>query len=378
MINRTLICSLVMVHLLFVGGCSSSDEPDDKTTTTKTELTLSEKIESIDTYVSQLHAQELFNGAVLLAKAGEPLLMEVYGYTDASKEQLLTVNSSFRLASVSKQFTTMAIMILQERGLLNYSDLISVHIPELDYPGVTVEHLMLHTSGIQDYIGFPESYITEQGAAFMTMPVFFDILKLHPLKAEFSPGTAWEYSNTGYILLAEVVARVSGISFEEFIHQEISVPLEMADTGVWNLLTNPDSDRLPNRTTGISGGQNVSMTYFDGIAGDGALFSSISDMLKWDRALANNRLVSAETKQRAFTPGILSDGTATGYGYGWGIETLGEQKVVAHSGSWLGARAYIRRNLATGSVMVVLDSSRTTELGEIVDKISSTLADEAF
>ena len=374
--NSVIVLCLVQFYGCGSGSSNSANDSDDSVDITV--LTLAEKIEVIDSYLQDLNAQERFNGAVLLAKEGEPALMKTYGYADTSKNNLLTIDSSFRLASVSKQFTTMAIMILKERGLLNFSDSISQHLPELNDTNITIEHLMHHTSGIQDYTYFPKTYITEQGAEFMTMPVFFEIIKDHPLNREFEPGSQWKYSNTGYILLAEIVARASGLSFADFIHLEISLPLEMYDTDVFNLLSDRNDGRLLNRTVGTKDNLYVSMSFLDGIAGDGAIFSSIADFLKWDQALTNNTLITAETKSQAFTAAVLNDGSNTDYGYAWFMRTTGNNQYVSHSGGWLSARTYIRRNLTTGAVMVILDNSQTEDISTIFDKITTTLEGEGF
>jgi CubicO group peptidase (beta-lactamase class C family) len=377
--KKFIVRGIVMFCISQIFGCGS-DNSDDLNVDTVVDkaLSVTEKVQVIDSYLNALNVQERFNGAVLLAQKGEPIMMKTFGYTNATKDSLLTINSSFRLASVSKQFTTMAIMILKERGLLNFSDIISQHLPEFDDTNITIEHLMHHTSGIQDYTYFPKVYITEQGADFMTMPVFFEIIQDHPLNREFEPGSQWKYSNTGYILLAEIVARVSGASFAEFVHQEISLPLGMYDTDVFNLLSDPDDGRLLNRTVGINGDQNVTMTFLDGISGDGAVFSSIADFLIWDQALTNDKLITAETKLQAFTSGVLNDGSSTDYGYGWFMSTTGSNQYVSHSGGWLSARTYIRRNLTTGAVIVILDSSQSGDLSSIFDKITTTLEGEGF
>ena len=128
-------------------------------------------------------------------------------------------------------------MILKERGLLNFTDIISQHLPELEYHNITIEHLMHHTAGIQNYTNFPENYVAEQGADFMPMSVFFEIIEDYPLTIQFEPGSRWNYSNSSYILLAEIVSRTSGLSFADFIHYEFSMPLGMNNRSVFNLLS---------------------------------------------------------------------------------------------------------------------------------------------
>lgn len=384
-ITKSLLNSMLLASSLTLVACGGSNstapaEPTPTPTPTPepTPTTLSEKLVVIDDYLADMQSQGDFNGAVLIAKQGEPLLINTYGFTDVTKTTALTTDSSFRLASMSKQFTTMAVMILQERGLLDYDDLVSQHINELTYDDITIEHLMHHTSGIQDYTFFPESYITEQGAEYMTMPVFFDIIAEHPLNREFTPASQWRYSNTGYILLAEIVERVSGQGFEDFMHDEIFTPLNMGDSDVYNWLSDSQSGRLANRTQGFWGTTPAELTHLDGIAGDGAVFASIADILKWDEALRDNTLVTEQTKLRAFTPAVVSDGTPTNYGYGWSVFTDDGVDYVSHGGSWLGARTMIIRNLTSGGLIVLLDSSSTTKQGEMLQFISSILVDEGI
>jgi CubicO group peptidase (beta-lactamase class C family) len=369
---------LILASCLLLGACGGSSSTTEPVVIDQVPViaSLSEKLQAVDNYLADMQAQGDFNGAILIAKQGEPLLINTHGFTDVTKSSALTNDSSFRLASVSKQFTALAVMILQERGLLNFSDLVSHHIHELDYNNITIENLLHHTSGIQDYTFFPKSYVTEQSASFMTMPVFFNIVAKHPLNQEFIPQSQWSYSNTGYILLAEIVERVSGQRFEDFMHDEIFAPLGMTNSDVWNLLSDTQSERLPNRTQGTIGTQAATPSHLDGIAGDGAVFASITDFLKWDRALTDNTLVSEQSKQLAFTPATLSDGSQTNYGYGW---FLGSNKeYVSHSGGWLGARTLIVRNISTGSLIVLLDSSATTKFSEIIEFIEEQLADEGF
>ncbi|MEH6591641.1 MAG: serine hydrolase domain-containing protein [Halioglobus sp.] len=325
---------------------------------------MEERLNIVDAFLQRMNEEDRFNGAILVGLNGEPLLLKSYGYSDVSRTELLSVNSSFRLASVSKQFTATAIMILEERDMLAFSDLLSDHVPEFDYPGVTIEHLLHHTSGIQDlYNAWPYKYIRDQNAEFMSPEVFYQIAAAHPLESEFDPGSQFRYSNTGYVLLAEIVSRISGQTFENFLHDEVFSPLEMNDTDVFNHLSDPNSARLPNRAKGFSRAFDIDydISPWDGAAGDGAVFSSVADFIKWDQALRENTLVSVESQQRAFTSGVLNDGSQTGYGYGWFVD-LGSENSVSHSGGWLAARTWIHRDLAKNLVFVLLENSDNGDL----------------
>jgi CubicO group peptidase (beta-lactamase class C family) len=336
---------------------------------------LEEKLVVVDAFLQRMHEEDQFNGAILVGVSGEPLLMESYGYSDATRTEPLSINSSFRLASVSKQFTATAIMILEERDLLAFSDPLSDYVPEFEYPGVTIEHLLHHTSGIQDYTHWRFPYIAEQDAEFMSPEVFYQIAAAHPLENEFDPGTQYRFSNTGYILLAEIVSRVSGQTFEDFLHDEIFVPLEMNDSDVYNYLSDPEDGRLPNRAKSFAGELNFDISILDGMAGDGAVYSSVADFLKWDRALRENTLVSAESQQRAFTSGVLNDGSQLGYGYGWGVYT-GSKNIVVHNGGWLAGTTWIHRDLDQGLIFVLLDNFTNFEFLDEVVYIEQLLLEE--
>lgn len=383
-ISTVKLCKpLVLAVTLVLSGCGGSGGSQTSVTPTPVvdvEQTLEQKLQSVDDYFAQLQQSGEFNGAVLLARDGEVLLMNSYGFTDVSKTQTLTNQSSFRLASVSKQFTTMAVMILEQQNLLGFDDLITKHLSELpaSYENITIEHLMHHTSGIEDYTSFPENYVTELGAEFMDMAVFFKIIEQHPLQHEFAPGEQFSYSNSGYIMLAEIVARVSGQSFEDFMHNAIFEPLQMNNSDVWNLLSDPNSSRLPNRTESFIGETGLPHSYLDGIAGDGGVFASIEDLLKWDQALYSEQLVSQQLIKKAFTPATLNNGSTSDYGYGWIVDQQDNNQYVMHSGGWLGARTMLIRNLTNKTLLVILDSSSTTKIGASIDFINNALEGEGF
>ena len=168
-----------------------------------------QKVAKIDSVLNFYHEQGIFNGTVLVAEAGKVIYQKGFGYANMDTKETLEPKSVFRLASVSKQFTAMCIMMLEEQNKLNYDDDIQKYLPELKYEGVTIRHLLWHTSGIPNYFKFMSEHYSDD-EWYVNDDVLRIMAKHHPEK-EFEPGEKYEYSNTGYLLLASIVERVSGV-----------------------------------------------------------------------------------------------------------------------------------------------------------------------
>ncbi|MEL7163293.1 MAG: serine hydrolase domain-containing protein, partial [Bacteroidota bacterium] len=183
------------------------------------------------------------------------------------------------------------------------------------------------------------------------------------------PGTAFAYSNTNYVLLAGIIEATSGKSFEAFLREELFTPLEMPNTRVWNLVSGEKT--FPNKTGGFgrfAGRIKVlKPDFLDGVAGDGAVFSSIEDFLIWDRFWTGNELISDDLLQQAFVPGQLQGNETSKYGFGWALE----EGYHWHNGSWLGAMTHIARNPERGTLLVILDNSQNIRLGDIAREVES-------
>lgn len=317
-----------------------------------------------DTWLSGLHAKAQFNGGVLVAKKGEPIFLEFYGTADLEGKVPLTRHSAFRLASVSKPFTAMAILRLAETGDLCLDDPITRLLPELPWDEVTIRHLLQHTGDLPDYLDIPET-----GFSVETPLTFEDVLHhLGTQHATFSPrpGREYSYSNTGYVLLATIVQRASQKPFHQAMNELIFLPLGMADSQVWHLdCAAPDRS---NRVEGFSFGKPAVPGWQDGIAGDGGVFVSLNDFLKWDRALARGTLISGELWAEALTPPTLPEGNTSDYGYGWVIEGPDHHW---HNGAWLAAATFVSRFPDEDALVVVLDNNAN---GFRVERIAGTLA----
>ena len=349
----------------------------------------------IDKWLKDLSLKRKFNGAILIALDGKSDLIGTYGFSDVARTKPLTKQSSFRLASVSKQFTAMGIMILKEQGKLNYDNYVRDYLNAFPYPDITIRHLLTHTSGLPDYEKlvlrlknkastkyFFRTGQSRENIIYKGDPSEFknlhDILAMQDIlnlvieysdERKFSAGEKFNYSNTGYVLLAYIIERVTGQTFENFLDQEIFNPLRMKNSSVWNL--NTISGKMNDRVYGTNKEKLNDFTWMDGIAGDGAVFVSIEDFLKWDIALTNNFLVSDSTFQDAITPFITTNGDTSFYGFGWALSH--DDYSIDHAGGWVGALTYIYRNPENGVLFVLLDSSTNKDFKKIRESILEIL-----
>ncbi|WP_299114232.1 serine hydrolase [uncultured Winogradskyella sp.] len=333
--------------------------------------TFSQSLQSkrLDSLFSSLYAKKSFNGNVLVAEKGEVIFKKSYGYADESTRRKINNETIFELASVSKQFTAMGIVILQKAGKLEYNDRISKYIPELDFYGdVTVRNLLNHTGGLPDYMGLFEKKWDK--SKFATNEDIIKLFAKHKPKANFQPGDKFEYSNTGYALLASIIERASGKSFTNHLASTIFKPLGMNNTFVYrsryetreidNYALGYISDKSGNKVRPDSYGKEFYFYYLDGIVGDGMVNSTLDDLLKWDRALYTDKLVNAEDKALIFSSAETKDGKGSGYGFGWGVSTSDAYgKTVSHSGSWAGNLTYIERQLDNDKTFIILQNNST-------------------
>ncbi len=312
------------------------------------------KIARIDSVLTYLNQRELFNGTILIGEKGKVLYKKAFGIANPATGEALTTASSFNLASVSKQFYAMMIMILKERGKLNYDDAVQKHVPNFPYPTITIRHLLNQTSGLPEYFDIAVGRMTLLDT--LTNAMMMKILAERKPSLVFQPGERWEYCNTNYTTIGSIVELVSGMSADKFFQESIARPLKMNDSYVYQLkLKSFPKSRVFGLQ--IEGGKAVSndLIPFDGIVGDGNVYSSVEDLYKWDQALYTEKLVKKATFQEAITPGKLNNGTSTTYGFGWSVEESG--KIVSHSGGWVGFRTLIVRYLERNQTVIILDNS---------------------
>ncbi len=329
-----------------------------------------EQAAKIASFVSALHERGQFNGAALVAAQGSIIYRGALGKANFQTNADLTPETPFCLASVTKQFTAMAIMILAEQGKLDYDDPVSKYVREFARSErtnkITVRQLLTHTSGIPDFgdLGVDDSLLTPQG-----------LIEILLQKASlFSPaGLRYRYSNPAYALLAIVVERVSGESFGDFLEQKIFKPLEMSKTFVYD---NPVK-RNQRAATGYNQFGQDDDVQATSIPGDGGIYSTVDDLFKWDQALYTDKLVSQRALAAAFSPGKVEEGTST-YGFGWNVGESSGGKYVWHTGSTAGFRAFIERRLAERVTVILLTNKGNSKRTEINDAILNILAGKPY
>lgn len=292
---------------------------------------------------------------ILVARNGEVLLELARGSADIDARFPLTINTRFRIGSVSKEFTAAAVLKLQEDGKLSVQDRLSRFIP--DWPRadqITLYHLLTHTSGIHDYTKQPD--FADHVDQSVTLDRLIEEIEASP--PDFDPGTKFLYSNSGYVLLAHVIEQASGASYDSFLQATFFTPLGMHDTGVY-----PASGALPRAAIGYRNEDGshprAPIWHTTKLTGAGSLYSTVRDLFRWNEALFDGHVLSAASLQAAFTVGVLAgDDPAhpeeTGYGLGWIIDTLRGQREIGHGGEFDGFGSYLLRLPEQRLTVVVL------------------------
>lgn len=324
----------------------------------------------LDSFMKAQETVRSFNGNVLVAKAGKIVYQQSFGYRNYATGELLDSNSVFELASVSKQFTAMGILLLKEKGKLKLSDSLRKFFPELPYTNITIRQLLTHTSGVPDY----EQAMRENGdhnkVAFNGDVISY--LKDHKIPINFKPGAKWEYSNTGYVMLASVIEKVSGQSFKEYMDANIFKRLHMDRSRIYNTRRSANevipgyaygfvySDSLQRYILPDSLSEFDFVRYLDGIQGDGTVNSTCGDLLKWDRALKNHTLLSAATQKEMLSPQATEDTLSkVYYGYGVAISRNELGNYIMHSGGWPGYATALFRYPDDDLTIVVLSNNES-------------------
>ncbi len=305
--------------------------------------------------------------AVIVVKDGKVIFRKGYGLANLELGVKIEPDMIFRIGSITKQFTAIAILMLAEQGKLSLEDEIIKFLPDYPTQGhrITIEHLLTHTSGIKSYTGLPEW--RPQWRKDVSIKELIDVFKDKPM--EFAPGEKWNYNNSAYVLLGAIIEKISGQSYAEFLEKNIFAPLGMKSTFY------DDTARvIARRAAGYSKGKDgyvncdyLSMTWPHAA---GALVSTVDDLALWDAALYTEKLVKSVSLKRAWTPYTLKSGKPTKYGYGWGMLSLAGRRAIEHGGGINGFTCDAVR-LPDDRVYVAILTNRDSGTGDLGHRIAS-------
>ena len=351
----------------------------------ETSLTNS-KVKQYAEFISDMKSKGFMTGNILVYENGEIIFQSSDGLRSIDPIDSLTLNSQFRLASVSKQFTGVAIMKLKQSGNLDYDQKVNTILTDFPHDNITIKHLLHHTSGLADYIEIiKENFVPQDSTKRYILgnnkilDIFYDT---NP-KLNFQPGEEWEYSNTGYMVLASIIEKVSKQHFRDFLKENIFEPLGMSNTTLYNYQEGNDPN-IPNRVFGYQKTLNQKdyklndYHIVNDVRGDGGIYSTLNDLYKWNTALVNYKVLPKEYLDEAWSWGTLNNGEKTRYGFGWILEDKSKPKTVFHSGGWVGFSTYLFNEIETKSGYIVLTNNSTRVVSDIIDAIDSIRADVPY
>jgi CubicO group peptidase (beta-lactamase class C family) len=339
--------------------------------------------QNIAAIVDSFVRADQFSGVVLFADKGRVVLEKAYGYRDFADKTALKKSDIFELASVSKQFTAMVIMLLQEKGKLSFDDSVSQYL-NIPYKGITIRHLLNHTSGLPDYQSIMDQYWDKSKVAG-NADILYYLNKYQP-PILFEPGSKYDYSNTGYVLLASIAEKASGIDFIEFCRKEIFKKLGMKDTDIRTLEEKRSIKNfalghilVPEKQAFIRADSFPSSNYTIWLGnrkGPGRISATAADLLKWDQALYSQQLIKQTTLDEAFSPTKLINGSLSNYGFGWDIKTdRAGNKYVSHNGDNPGYKTQIVRHLHNKKTLIVLCNNAINNFEIMISQLENLLID---
>jgi CubicO group peptidase (beta-lactamase class C family) len=339
-----------------------------------------DKAKQIEQLLSKYNEYGQFNGSALVAENGKIIFKKGFGSANFEWNIPNQPDTKFRLGSISKQFTAFLIVKLAEEGKLKLDVPITTYLP--DYPKetgdkITIHNLLTHTSGIPNYTSVP-NFMREKARNPYSPADFIKTFNTLPL--EFTPGSKFNYSNSGYFLLGYIIEKISGKTYEQYLQETILTPLKMANTGY-----DHSNIILKNRAAGYEkeGKKLSNAAYLDMSIpyAAGSLYSTVEDLYLWDQSLYTNQLLSEKSIESLFKPYIASGGAF--YGYGWFVEETdngakGKLKTVGHGGGINGFNTIISRDLTDKNLIVLLNNTGGTVLGEMTDEIHNILYNKPF
>ena len=302
----------------------------------------------------QMLANKIPGVSLAILRKGKIILLKSYGFANVEHQVPVKPDTVFQSGSIGKQFTAAAVMLLVQDNKLSLDDSISKYFPDVPatWKDITVWNLLTHTSGLGDYppdIDLKRDYTEDELlASFKTAPL------------DFEPGSSWNYSNAGYVVLGILIRKITGKYYGDFLKEKIFEPLKMTTARVIS-----EADIVPNRAAGyrLVKGELKNQDWVSpstNSTADGSLYFSILDLVKWDAALYTDIPLTAASRNKIWTAARLRDGTTKDYGFGWHLGKYHGRRLVFHGGAWQGFKTFIIRFLDTELTIIFLANSWET------------------
>jgi D-alanyl-D-alanine carboxypeptidase len=317
--------------------------------------------DAIDAYVrAEMTRQNIPGIALAVVRDGRITKIAGYGIADREKNVPVAPNTVFKIGSVSKQFIATGIMLLAQDGKLKVDDPVKAYLPDAPeaWDGITLRHLLSHTGGL-----------IREGPAFEPFKVQPDIDVVRsgyskPLQSK--PGEKYAYSNIGYFTLAEIITRVSGRPWPEFIRERVFAPSGMTATRTTT------TDPLPNKAKGYTGNDRLAPAAdWPAVRPSGAFVSTVEDLARWEAVLLTDTVLSPATRRQMWTAVPLNDGGTSNYGFGWTVGTMDGRSVVHHGGSLPGFRAFYLRYVDERLAVIVLGNGDDADMADVAHGVAT-------
>lgn len=362
--------TVTIVCLMFTSGYAQTAAEQDN------------RPEILDSFLTKMAERGQFNGNILIAEKGEIIYQKAIGLRSTLPGDSLNLGTQFRLASACAPFTAMAVMRLQEKGLIEYEDLVEKYVPEWPYKGATIRNLLNEISGFPgtnrlfDLLWKPDLSTDDPERIVGGNEDMLEMATKHLPEAWGKPGEMYRHSSTDYILLATIVQRISGTPFHQYLREEVFLPAGMNDSYAFSPLR---EDPLTNRAIGLmqavdgSGIISRDFDYLQALDGFG-LYSTLGDLFRWDRALYTDQLLPQSSLAAAFRPGVLNNGKETKTGFGWGL--YGGQ--ISADGYRAGFGVWINRDTVKQNCIIILTNCDSYLWGGTIQGVRKILKGEDY
>ena len=323
----------------------------------------------LDSLLKRINKRHDFHGSILVAQKGKIVYHNQVGTADFRKRKSLNKESVYQLASVSKQFTAASILMLVERNLLKLTDTVTKYYPNFPFKNITIKHLLNHTSGLPKYFWVAEHEWKEKHPPNNAEMMHF-IETSSTASMFFYPGRRFDYSNTGYFVLASIVENISKKSFSDFVQTNIFDPLQMSNSFVYSYKNNPIKENQLSGYRLYRGWRHLKIggTVNDAVVGDKNIYATNEDLFKWIHGLNAGKIISKTSLEQMYTKGETKYGRKVPYGFGFRIDTKTDEKVIYHFGKWNGFSTGISQ-YPNDLVIIILEHTSYRAMGTLTKKV---------